>query len=279
MVKNKTIKEISSLMFKDKRTLLLMIVFDVLFVVLLLSLRFVQVSIDNALFPLFSGWGGVVYSTFYVIFEVFLAILVYSFFKYFIIKFIHESFEKIEFKIKDFVGFLKLNLIIFIPLIIVIAFILDLVIVLLNNWLSQGGIDPFMFVFVALGIGVLALILFIWIYTFINMIQFSFFKGESFWRLLKKGIVNSFRTESYKIYWDNFKIILVFAVFLLIVHLLAKYIIFSDFSSYIKNIGNYKIFIYWMITLVIYFIVLFNRFKFHKQVFDVSKGKHKELSQ
>ncbi len=265
MIKKRGIRDITSLMFRNWKTLILIITFDVLFILVLLSLRFIQISLDNLLHPLFvdKGKASLIYSIFYVMFEFFLVILVYSFFKYFIVKFMFEGFRKAEFKLKEFLAFSILNLVMFVPLIVLVAFVLDLVLLFFSNWLSKGGIDPFMFVFVILGLGVLALMLFIFAYTFINILHFSFLKEKKIKKLLKKGITSSFRAESYKMYWSDFKIILLATVFLLIIHFFVKSVIFDDFSSYIKNVGNYKIFLYWIITLVLYFLLLFNRFNFY----------------
>lgn len=273
MIKKRKIRDITSLMFRDWKTLLLIITFDVLFILILSSLRFIQIGLDNVLFPLFANWskGSWAYSIFYVTFELFLIILAYSFFKYFIVKFMLEGFRKAEFKLKSFFSFLKLNFIIFIPLIIIVAVVLDLILLFFNNWLSRGGIDPFMFVFVILAMGALALVLFIFAYTLINILHFSFLKEQSLGKLLKKGIIDSFRVESYKMYWNNFKIVFISAVFLLIIHFFVKSVIFDDFSIYVRNVGNYKIFIYSIITLVIYFLLLFNRFNFYMGSSNINK--------
>ncbi len=270
-MKNREIRDITSLMFKNKGSLLLMITFDVLFVLVLLALRFVQINLDNVLFPLFTGGASEIYSISYVVFELFLVILVYSFFKYFIVKFMQEGFKETKFKLKSFFSFLRLNLIIFIPLVIIVAVILDFIILFFNNWLSKGGIDPFMFVFVILGMAVLALILFIFVYTFINIVHFSFLKEKGIGKILKKGIISSFKWGSYKIYWSNFKIIFAAGIFLLIVHFLVKSFIFDDFQTYVRNVGNYKIFIYWVIGLVLYFLLLFNRFSSCRDASNVYK--------
>lgn len=276
MIKKRKIRDITSLMFRNWKTLSLIVAFDVLFILVLSSLRFVQISLDNVLFPLFAGGVSSIYSFFYVIFELFLIILVYSFFKYFIVKFIWEGFRKAEFKLKSFFSFLKLNLIIFIPLIIMFALVLDLIIMFFNNWLSKGGIDPFKFVFVILSMGILALILFIFIYTFINIVHFAFLKKQNLRKLLKKGIIDSFRIGSYKMYWNDFKIVFVSAVFLLITHLLVKSFILDDFSSYMEYYGIYKIFIYWTAALIIYFLLLFNRFNFYMGSPNINKRGLKE---
>jgi hypothetical protein len=278
MVKKRKIKDITSLMFRDWKNLLLIIIFDVLFMLVLSSLRFVQISLDNMLFSLLANIGktSLVYSIFYVVLELFLVILVYSFFKYFIVKFIFENFKKAEFKLKELLAFLRLNLIIFIPLIVMFAIVLDLILLFFNKWLSIGGIDPFKFVFVILAIGILSLILFILIYTFINILHFSFLKEPKLGKLLKKGVIDSFRVESYKMYWNNLKIVFTAIAFLLIAHFLVKSFIFNDFSSYVRNLGNYKIFIYSIITLVIYFLLLFNRFNFYISASDIHKKRLKE---
>lgn len=173
-----------------------------------------------------------------------------------------EGFRKAEFELKSFFYFLRLNFIIFIPLIIIVALMLDLILSFFNNWLSQGGIDPFKFVFVILAMGVMALISFIFVYTFINILHFSFLKEQKLKKLIKKAIISSFRPENYRIYWGDFKIVLITGFFLLIIHFFVKSWVFSDFSNYVRNFETYKIFIYWAIALVLYFLLLFNRFNF-----------------
>ena len=137
--------------------------------------------------------------------------------------------------------------------------------------MAIGGIDPFNFAFIILAGGILALIVIVIIYNFINIVHFAFFKEQHIGRLLKKGVTNSFRIKSYGMYWNNLKVILISGVLLLIVHLLVKSFIFNDFSYYVKNVGRYKMFIYGMITLILYFILLFNRLNFCIGMLNVSE--------
>ncbi len=263
MIKEKRVRDIILLMSRDWKNLLLIITFDILFMLVLSSLRFVQISVDSTLLSLFTTKrASLIYSITYVIFEFLLIISVYSFFKFLIIKFISESFDKANFRLKDFFSFLKINFVIFIPLIVMFAIVLDLILMFFNSWLSRGGIDPFKFVFVILTMGVLALVLFIFFYTFINKVHFAFLKEQRFGKLLKKGIIGSFRIDSYGMYWSNLKIIFVSGVFLLIIHFFIKSFIFDDFSSYVSNVGIYKVLVYWVIALVLYFLLLINRFNF-----------------
>jgi hypothetical protein len=133
----------------------------------------------------------------------------------------------------------------------------------LGKIISQERINAFQFTSSFLVIGILCLILFIYIYTFINIFHFSFLKEKNFKKLIKRGIINSVRLNSYKIYWNDLKIISIFAIFLLIIHLLIKSFIFNDFSSYIKHYGNYKIFIISIMILFGYYILLLNRINFY----------------
>ena len=166
-------------MFRNWKNLLLIITFDVLFVLLISNLRFIQISIDNIFFPLFvNKTAKLMYSITYVIFELFLVIFTYSFFKFIVMGFIQKSFKKSEFNLKGFFYFFKLNLIIIMPLIILFVLVLNLIIKYFNNLLSVGGIDPFKFVFIVLAIGILFFVLFIYFYTFINILHFSFLKEQ-----------------------------------------------------------------------------------------------------
>ena len=274
MAKKSKIKDIASLMLSNWKTLLLIITFDILFMLSLSSLRFIQLKIDDTLFTLFTnGKLGLAYSIFYIIFEFSLLILLYSFFKYLVIELIDANLHKSELKLKGFFSFFKLNLIIFIPLIILFVTILNLVVGYLGNLFNQGGIDPFIFAFIIIFMGILFILLFIYIYNLINTLHFAFLKQQNLKKLIKKGIINSFKINNYKIYWTNFKIILIFAIFLLIIHFFVKSFILDDFSSYIRNMGNYKLFIYWAIALIIYSLVLFNRFSFHMEISNVYKEK------
>ena len=264
MIKNNTFREIAKLMFKNWKTLILMITFDILFILFLSSLRFIQVSLDNILFPLFANKKAILaYSISFIAFEFFVVILVYSFFKYFIITFIHEIFKKAEFNMKSFFSFLKLNFIVLIPLIVLFSFILGLILRYLNNMFTSGGVDPFKFVFMVLVIGFLLLLLFIYAYNLANILHFGFLEEKNLRELLKKGIKNSLKLDYYRFYWNDFKILGICTILLLIIHLLVKFLVFSDFQSYIRNFGNYRTFMYSAITLIIYFILLFNRFNFY----------------
>lgn len=264
MAKKMGVIKITRLMFKNWRILLLIITFDILFAVFLTKVRFIQVNLDNTIYPLFAGTKiSSIYSISYIIFELLLTILIYSFFKYFIIKFIEESFRNTELKLKDFFSFFKLNLVIFTPLIIIVAIILNSMIRYLGKIVSQERIDAFQFTSSFLVIGILCSIIFIYIYTFINILHFSFLKEKNLKKLIKRGIINSVRLHPYRIYWNDLKIVSVFAVILLIIHFLVKSFIFNDFSSYIKHYGNYKIFIISIIILIGYYILLLNRLNFY----------------
>ncbi len=273
MPKKRTIREITKLMFKNWKSLLLILTFDILFILLLSQLRFIQISLDNIFFPLFinkkASW---IYSLSYVIFEFILVILTYSFFKYLVITFIQEIYRKTEFKLKSFFSFFKLNLITLIPLIIIFILFLNLVSGYFSNVLLQGGVDPFKIMLVILAVGILFLILFIYIYTLINLLHFTFLKEQSLKKLIKRSIINSWKLDYYKLYWNNFKIVIISAVCLLIIHLIVKSFIFDDFSAYIKYYGAYKLFITSVIALITYFLLIFNRFTWY---LDISKGNVK----
>jgi len=272
MKKENVLRKINGIMFRNWKNLLLIITFDVLFVLLISNLRFIQISIDNIFFPLFvNKTAKLMYSITYVIFELFLVIFTYSFFKFIVMGFIQKSFKKSEFNLKGFFYFFKLNLIIIMPLIILFVLVLNLIIKYFNNLLSVGGIDPFKFVFIVLAIGILFFVLFIYFYTFINILHFSFLKEQKIKRLIKSSLLRSWKLNFYGVYWENSKIVFMFAIFMLIIHFFAKSFVFNNFSLYVKNFGTYRAFIYWMISLVAYFLLLLNRFIFYVNVFGYSK--------
>ncbi len=264
MPKKKAIKKISRLMFKNWKILLLIITFDILFAVFLAKVRFIQISLDNFLYPIFNSTKtSFIYSISYIIFELFLVILIYSFFKYFIIKFIEESFKKTELKLKTFFSFLKLNLAIFTPIIIIAAIIIGSMISFSGRIISQEIIDVSRFTWSFLFIGLSLLILFIYTYNTINIMHFIFLEGYNLKKIIKKGVINSVRLHNYRIYWDDLKIVSMFAVLIFIIHFIVKLFIFNDFSLYLKYYQNYKIFLISLTILISYYILMFNRLVFY----------------
>ncbi len=275
--KKKEIRDITLFLFRNWKTLLLIITFDILFVLILSKIWFIQTSLINKFFPLLTSKTTILaYLIIYLVLLFFFFVSIYSFFKYFIINFIHNVFEKVEFNLKNIFLFLKLNLIIFLPLIIISGIILYPLNIFFNNLLLQGNMNPLKVVSYTLIVGVLLSIFFIYIYTLLNILHFSFLEGKKkkkIKKLIKESITKSLKLNYYKIYWNDFKIILIATFFLIIVHFLVKLFIFNDFSSYIRNYGSYKFLINSVIVLVIYFIVLFNRFSFYMKVFNINEKK------
>ncbi len=55
MPKKGEIRQITALMFRNWKIMLLIVTFDILFVLFLVKVRFIQISLDKVFFPLFAG--------------------------------------------------------------------------------------------------------------------------------------------------------------------------------------------------------------------------------
>ena len=261
------IKDTVNTMKKNWKKIGLIIVFDILFVLLLINLRFVVVNINGWFFGLFynlESITGIAAISSLVITEFLFLVAVYSFFKYLVLGNIQEMFRKTGLKFNRFFSFIKLNWIIVGPIIVIYAVFFILATSYLSKKISGGISSPSSLLFNFLIIVLLLLISLIYLYTFINLSHSIFLKEKRLKKVLKLAFINSFKFNSYKIYWSNLKVIFICSIILLVFYAFMKLFVLTSTSAYLRYGGIYRTGLIAIIIVTGYFLLLFNRINFYR---------------
>lgn len=269
MKKDKSIRNSINIMLKNWKNIGLIILFDVLFVMLVVNIRFVYGKINDWFFISSEGLIGIVRSIsvlIVILVEIALLIAILSFFKYLILINLREIFKNKELEFNRFFSFLKLNLIIDIPIVLIYFICYVLIIAYIDITFAGGVNDIFKFLFNLILILIGLLIILIYTYTISNSSHTFFLKEHSLKKILKQTFVNSFKLNSYRIYLDNLKIIFVSGAGLYLIYLLIDKLILSNFQVYLKYGDIHKPIITSLSVLILYFLVLFNRINFYKNI-------------
>lgn len=272
MAKKKLIRDTFKIMIKNWKKLSLIIAFDILFVLLLINLRFVLANLNVWFYSHIYQTGAVIRSISSILFIIIILLLliaIYAFFKYIIMNFVEGMFKKTEFEFYRFFSFLKINFLAFIPIIFIFIIFFIGASYFLKNLMANVG-NPLTIVLIFLILMLIALILFIYSYTLLNLFHFIFLKEKKLKKIIKHAFINSFKIRSYKLYWSDIKIIIPALIVLLFIYIFMKFFVLKDFSAYLKYYGLYRIIILSILLLVGYFLVLFNRINFY--IFCVKAG-------
>lgn len=249
----------------------LILVFDVLFVLSLLILKFLLANFNRWFIGLASGlgWGVRIAYLFLLVLMLAIFIMAYSFFKYIILDTMRGIFSRKDADFGRFWPFLKANLAILAP-IAAISFIFLLSAFSYLGDIALAGEKP-KFIAVFLGSTVIGLVWIVYSYTLLNLLHFIWLrknsekagKMEKSGKTAKEAFAASLKAGSYRLYWADFKILLVSGIFILAIHLLAKIFVFSDMTAYLRYGGYYKMLLESLLVIVFYFVVLFNRVNFY----------------
>ena len=274
MKRNKPIRDTIQLTKKNWKKLGLILVWDILFILLLVNLRFVSANFNGWVFTQLSGSSQVmdiiaVLSLFTT--ESLLSIAIYSFFKFLILGNVQGIFKKTELKFNRFFSFIKLNWIIGVPVFFIYLFLYILIMSYLGNTISEGIDNPISLLFNLFIILVTVLITLIYFYTLINIAHHIFLKEKSMKKTLKHTFINSFRIRSYKSYWSNLKIIFISLIILLVFYGFMKMFVLTSVSAYLRYGGIHKMGSTTIIILTGYFLLLFNRINFYSEIVDREK--------
>ena len=181
-MKKISIRDTINIMKKDWKKTGLIIVFDVLFLLLVINLRFVTANINGWFFGFFYRFEqitNIIALSLLVIIESFFLIAIYSFFKYLILSNIQEMFRKTGLKFNRIFSFIKLNWILIGPIIVVYLILFILTASYLSEKLNAGISNPFSLLFNLL------IILLIYLCTLINLSHFIFLKEKSLKKISK----------------------------------------------------------------------------------------------
>ena len=253
-------------MLDNWKTISMIIVFDILFVLLLVNIRFILINLNMRFLSLVYNQLGFVKTAFSIILmlvEMVSLIIIYSFFKYMILSFIVRLFKKKGLMFSRFISFVKVNLVAFIPIMILLAIYVALTAVYFSRILSGGVQDPLAFLLVFYISVIIAFIMFTYSYTLLNLFQSIFIKERSLKKITKKAFLGTFHVRSYGLYWHDLKVLFFFGISLLIVHILVKLFIITSIPAQLKYGGYYTLFLKGATILVVYFLLLFNRLKFY----------------
>jgi hypothetical protein len=196
-----------------------------------------------------------------------LLIIIYSFFKYFVLLKVGELYEK-KLGGTGFRHFLWLNIVALSPIVLILMIFL-LLNTTLYDWLSTQNLS--MLFLPTTIIIILLIVVVLYVYTVLNYLQVISLREKSIKRIMKQGFKMSLKVSSYGFYWSVLKVILGYVVGFIVVSVLAKAFIFRTTYAYMNILGPYKTIIGFTSYVAIYYILLFNRISFYKNG-ALSKG-------
>lgn len=266
MQKSKPIRELIQVIKKNPKEIGLIVVWDILFILLLVNLKFISSNLNGWMFIQSNGLKGIPYIITILsltIFESLLLIAVYSFFKYLVLDNVIQIFKR-EFKFNRFLSFLNLNWMIFIPILFIYLSFFMLIMSYIGKVIIGGINNPFSVLLNLFAVLIVILLLFVYLYTLINLAHSIFSEEKSLKKTIKQAFINSFRLRSYGIYWSNLKIIF-FSLFILLSYYgFMKLFVLTNITAYLKYGGIYKIGLIAITFLAGYFLLLFNRINFYQ---------------
>ena len=255
-------------MKKNWKKIGLILLFDVLFILLIYNLRFVSANVNGWFFVQFYKINSalrIASILLLAIIEILALVAIYSFFKYLVLVNVNEIFKKTELRLNRFFSFLKLNWIIASPMTILYMVLSIAILTYLGKKAVSGVSSPSAFLFPLLVIIVIIVVLLIYLYTLLNLAHNIFLKEKSLKKMIKQTFISSFKFDTYRIYWHNIKILLVFSVSLLIFYAFMKLFILTSITDYLKYGGIYRNGLYLIAFIAGYFLLLFNRINFYKK--------------
>lgn len=269
MKKNKIVMDTAEFIKKGWQKTGLIILFDILFILLLVKLRFVLANINTRLFiSLYGSSGAAQIMAFLplIVIESGLLILIYSFFKYIILGFIQEMFKKQELGFNRLFPFIKLNWAIGIPAILISFLFFISISAYMSGIVAKGVSNPVLLILNLVVISVIVLVLLVYLYSLLNLSHNIFLREKKLKKVLKEALAGSFKFRHYKIYGANIKIILSSLIILLVFYGLMKLFVLTDISAYLRYGGIYKNGLIAIGALTAYFLLLFNRINFYRNI-------------
>lgn len=251
----------------------LIIVFDVLFLLLILNMRFISVNAAEWIFKIYPGLSDIMKIgsvLLLVIIGSISLIIVYSFFKYLVLGIIQDIFKQEQLRMNRLFSFTKLNLTIGIPTIFIYIIIFVWGTDYLNRWVTSGVkevVPLFFFLFV---ISMLVLMFIVYTHTLFNLAHNTFLREKNLKRTLKQSFMGSFSPKYYRIYWGDIKIIMLSLVVLFIFYVFMKLFVLTTIPAYLKYGGIYKTGLFTILVIGGYFLLLFNRIGFYQKVLNKS---------
>lgn len=265
MIKDRTIKETINIMSGERGKIMLMILFDLLFIILIINTRYIAANFNRMVFSMISYVGGSakIISLLLLIILLLLFVFIYSFFKYLVVGSIMDLFTKKNKGFNRFFSFFKLNLTVVLPIALILYIYLIIITLYLNKLLTEQPYSPLKLISAFLLSMIIGLSLILYSYTLLNLMHSIFIKVKNPKKTLRMAFSKSFKIRTYKLYLKNLKILLVFGVIILIIYLFFKVFIFISFQDYLKYYGYYRYILISVLVIGAYFLILFNRLNFY----------------
>tara|TARA_Y100000310_G_scaffold58837_1_gene54164 strand:- start:875 stop:1678 length:804 start_codon:yes stop_codon:yes gene_type:complete len=251
-----------SLIKKEYQLFSFMLLFDVLFILLVVNIRILALGFIEIISPLLAYTPpGVQYFFSVIIFLIvmYIFILIHIVFKYLVVG---KSFEILHKEKKENLKqFIKLNLMIYTPILVLLVFLI-VINPTIYSWLSIQNLGrlfiPATILLIVFVIGIL------YLYTLINFIQVKAFNFDSIKTIIKRAFKKTTSAKVYGFYWFDIKVIIGYVIFFIIVTLIARSYLFTTTNAYVNYMGPYKSFISFTSYLIGYIILLYNRLSFVK---------------
>ena len=234
---------------KDKKSLLYIIIIDVIFFAALFLLG----QVFNAIS--YSIGAQQLFKALFIAASYYLSLLfIYSFFKYMVLHFIKSSFKKTSISFGRLAKFYLLNIVVF-----VILFLVFFLLSLLAASIKEG-IAPYISLLILLIYSVFG-------YAFANISQVLFYEGKNMGKSLLLGMKSLAKIKHY--YGVYLAIIAAFAVIYSLFTVfgnLLKVTLFQDYNSLLKYGDVYTIIFVHAVGIIFYLVIVFNRYYFYNIV-------------
>lgn len=236
---------------------------DTLFVGFLFFLWFIQTFFEGLIFNMSSENMFIRITSFILVIlgELIIITSIYSFFKFWILKIIHNLFQGR--KMCSFFSFIKLNFLTFLPILILsLVYLVGTGFYMRNIFLNEIT-TPMQVILPFLIFLMIALIFFVYFYNLINLFQRIFIQEKDLVYTIKRALIISFKVDSYKMYWSNLKIIFGILFFVAFVDTVFKITTANNIIAYVSYYGWYKKILLITFFLGLYTMVIVNRLAFY----------------
>ncbi len=261
--KEKPIRDFIRLLKSHWKQFLIALVFDALFVLLLINGRILAVGFIDLLYqillylPFFVQMAVSIVMFFLIMYA---AAAAHGVFKYLVLMQLNEALQLHLNMQQGLRRLLSATIAAYTPLLAILVVFL-LANPALNAWLAAQNPAT---LFVPTTIVIIILIaLAIYLYTLINYLQIISLHEKSVKEAFRKAFHASFCIGSYAFYWSAIKIIAAYLVLFIVAVILFRAFAATNIS-YVSNIGTFKAVTSFTSYIVMYLIIVFNRVSFAK---------------
>lgn len=249
-----------SLITKNWKTSLMIVLFDLLFILLIFNNW--SANFNSWIYNLILNSKALIQwlvSVPVLLIEALILVFLYSFLKYCTVHFVQNFFKKKKFSLENYWRFTKINLIAILAIayVVIIYVLLTTIIfdtVLEGNIYNQSKVMSVLIIGILLGV-----IFLLYSYTLLNLLHFIFLKEKKLKKVIKEAFSKSIILKTYKLYLPNL-IVLLIPIGLLLVGSVLAIIAWFGYPLYLNS---YKPFLMILSFLTFYFILLLNRLNFY----------------